>query len=170
MKLQLTGRQFKNFTGIYGMVEFKNGVSVNDVNEAEANRIASIVGAKFLDGTGASEYDKIIAMRDLESPYRQSSRPLTVEEIRKLEKEQNKRKLDVKEQSQEQSKEPEIKIYTKEELEKIADEKGIQGLREVASNYGITSNSISSLVYKILDRQKEKAKKVPHYEDADVTD
>lgn len=165
MKLKLTGKQFKSFTGLYGSVEFKDGVSVGDVNAADANLIASIVGATFLDGSEANECDKIVAMKDLESPYRQSSRPLTVEEIKKLTEENNKRRLDVVEEEQE-----EIKIYTKEELEAIADKNGIQGLREIASNYGITSNSISSLIYKILDRQREKTKKVPHYEDAQVTD
>lgn len=152
MKLKLTGKQFVNFTGQLGGIMWEKGVSLQDVSEVDANRIASCVGAKFLDGSDASECDKIISMKDMESPYRQQSRPLTIEEIRKLNSEQNKRPLDfVKEKK---AVKQERKVYTKEELELIADEKGIGGLREIAAQYGVTSNSITSLIFKILDRQK----------------
>ena len=94
MKLKLIGKQFVNFTGQLGSINWVNGVSETDVDPIEANRIASIVGAKFLDGSDASECDKIISIKNMESPYRQQSRPLTVEEIKELEKERNKRPLD----------------------------------------------------------------------------
>ena len=61
MKLKLTGKQFANFTGQLGSVNWVNGVSETDVDVLEANRIASLVGAKFLDGSDASECDKIIS-------------------------------------------------------------------------------------------------------------
>lgn len=171
MKLKLIGKQFVNFTGQFGGIDWENGVSVNDVNPIEANRIASIVGAKFLDGSDASECDKIISMKNMESPYRQTSRPLTVEEIKNFEKEKNKRPLDVKKENKSQPKKQTLKIYTREELEKIADEKGLNGLREVAVPYGVTANKVSSLIFKILDRQdRAQDIKVPHYEDADVED
>lgn len=171
MKLKLIGKQFVNFTGQFGGIDWENGVSVNDVNPIEANRIASIVGAKFLDGSDASECDKIISMKNMESPYRQTSRPLTVEEIKNFEKEKNKRPLDVEKENKSQPKKQTLKIYTREELEKIADEKGLNGLREVAVPYGVTANKVSSLIFKILDRQdRAQDIKVPHYEDADVED
>lgn len=171
MKLKLIGKQFVNFTGQFGGIDWENGVSVNDVNPIEANRIASIVGAKFLDGSDASECDKIISMKNMESPYRQTSRPLTVEEIKNFEKEKNKRPLDVKKENKSQPQKQTLKIYTREELEKIADEKGLNGLREVAVPYGVTANKVSSLIFKILDRQdRAQDIKVPHYEDADVED
>lgn len=172
MKLKLTGKQFVNFTGQFGGIDWEKGVSVTDVNAVDANRIASIVGAKFLDGSDASECDKIISMRNMESPYRQTSRPLTVEEIKNFEKERNKRPLDVVESNKKaNAKKESIKIYTREELEKIADEKGLNGLREVAVPYGVTANKVSSLIFKILDRQERmKETKTPHYEDVDVED
>ena len=171
MKLKLIGKQFVNFTGQFGGIDWENGISVNDVNPIEANRIASIVGAKFLDGSDASECDKIISMKNMESPYRQTSRPLTVEEIKNFEKEKNKRPLDVEKENKSQPKKQTLKIYTREELEKIADEKGLNGLREVAVPYGVTANKVSSLIFKILDRQdRAQDIKVPHYEDADVED
>ena len=171
MKLKLTGKQFKNFTGQLGSINWVNGVSETDVDPLEANRIASLVGAKFLDGSDASECDKIISIKDMASPYRQESRPLTVEEIKQLEKERNKRPLDIKlekEKAQKQAEKAkeETKLYTKEELESIADKQGINGLRDIAVQFGVTSNSISSLIYKILDRQdRNKKTVVPHYED-----
>ena len=172
MKLKLTGKQFVNFTGQLGSVNWVNGVSETDVDVLEANRIASLVGAKFLDGSDASECDKIISIKNMESPYRQQSRPLTTEEIKNLDKEINKKPLDLVQEKTKEEKKTEVKIYSKEELEKIADEKGINGLRDVAVQYGVTSNSISSLIYKILDRQERAKKKVvPHYEDAtDIED
>lgn len=172
MKLKLIGKQFVNFTGQLGSINWVNGVSETDVDPIEANRIASIVGAKFLDGSDASECDKIISIKNMESPYRQQSRPLTVEEIKELEKEKNKRPLDFIKPKEAKAEAPKVKIYTKEELEKIADEKGISGLRDIAVQFGVTSNSISSLIYKILDRQERtKQPTIPHYEDeTDIED
>jgi hypothetical protein len=43
--------------------------------------------------------------------------------------------------------------YTREELEKIADEKGIKGLREIADPLGLKSNSIVPLIDSILEKQ-----------------
>ena len=95
------------------------------------------------------------------------------EEIKELEKEKNKRPLDFIKPKEAKAKTPKVKIYTKEELEKIADEKGISGLRDIAVQFGVTSNSISSLIYKILDRQErtKQSKIIPHYEDeTDIED
>ena len=95
MKLKLTGKQFVNFTGQLGGIMWEKGVSLDDVSEIDANRIASCVGAKFLDGSDASECDKITSIQYMESPYRQVSRPLTVEEIKQINLEKNKKPLDV---------------------------------------------------------------------------
>ena len=43
--------------------------------------------------------------------------------------------------------------YTREELEKIADEKGIKGIREIADPLGLKSNSIVPLIDAILEKQ-----------------
>lgn len=43
---------------------------------------------------------------------------------------------------------------TREELEAIADEKGISGLREIGNELGVKSNSIEDLIGKILAAQK----------------
>lgn len=43
--------------------------------------------------------------------------------------------------------------FTREELEKIADEKGIKGIREIADPLGLKSNSIVPLIDAILEKQ-----------------
>lgn len=165
MKLKLTGKQFVHFTGQLGCINWVDGVSETDVSPLEANRIASLVGAKFLDGSDASECDKILSMKNMESPYRQESRPLTVEEIARMEKERKKKPLNKPKKKIENVEIEYERKYSREELEAIADKKGITGLREIAAQYGVTAVSISTMIEKIIDSQENPPKPIPHYED-----
>lgn len=49
------------------------------------------------------------------------------------------------------------KIYTKAELEVIADSSGIKGLREIADAHGVTANSIVGLIDKLIEGGYAKA-------------
>jgi len=46
-----------------------------------------------------------------------------------------------------------VKIYSREELEKIADDKGIKGIREISDPLGLKSTSIVPLIDMILEHQ-----------------
>lgn len=157
MKLRLTGGGFEKLTGQFGLYEFENGLSVSDIPPNEAYRLACSVGAVWEDGSPAniSELHNMhyhSSVDDLPQPPTQQNEQGEInEESQETSDEQS------SEETNEEVSEPEIdeevketSAWTREKLEKIADEKGIKGLREIANEYGVKANSINALIDELL--------------------
>lgn len=126
MKIKIVQPGWEGFTGNFGSIDFKDGVSVNDVSDMEAARIGAVVRVENDEGHDPSMAQRIIDTYDQPAP-------------------QGKTTIEAAEEPQ-----PECKFYTAAELEEVADKKGIKGLREIADPLGVKGKSIGELIHEIL--------------------
>lgn len=178
-KVRLKNKQWAGFSSFLGVTKFENGVSVGDVTEREAKLLGSITAVEFIDDDGnvtgnagfgqinvdrrgekaPVEKKKIMAsdtfdVKDIEpTPDVQVvNKPKDEDETEKAEKDLDAEIKDLDVEGEDEAKE--VKTYTREELEAMADDKGIAGLREVGEARNVRSNSIDSLINKILKAQE----------------
>jgi hypothetical protein len=147
--LKITQTGWEGFTGDLGFVEFKDGVSVEPLTDRQAAQISAAVLCVTVDEKGNEEGQHGIAT-DMIGGVTLSVDP--VEELRRakpgdLIAERRKAVVD--------SEKPPTKIYEREELEAIAEDKGINGLREIGSSWGARERSIAALIDAIMKAQKE---------------
>lgn len=135
MKLKLTAVGYEAFTGLFGMIEFEEGVSVDDVNPQIAKRVACILSVEWEDGTKVGVADALIASQNMSAPTEELA--VVVPPTPELEAVGG-------------------KAWTEEELGALADEKGIAGLREIAAPLGIKGNSIAALIKGIMEQSVTK--------------
>ena len=128
MKVKITQSGWSSFCGHLGQVLFENGVSVEDVSKGDAAFLAGILQIEEV-GTGRNPSDtqRIIDQYANQAPVEKVALSTDAPD----------------------SKETQVS-YTKEQLEEIADTKGIKGLREIAEPLGIKGLSITELIEKIL--------------------
>lgn len=131
MKLKLLAPGYTDYTGLFGIVEFENGLSVEDVSEQAANRIACIVSAAWEDGGIVGVADRLLAGANVQAPDMYAKR----EEIEYIDP---------------TGKSGGGAAWTKEELGEIADKNGIAGLREIGEPAGVKGNSIVGLIDAIV--------------------
>jgi len=139
MKLRLTQAGFESYTGQMGVVWFENGLSVTDVSPIDAIRISAAIGADWEDGTAANVGDMYLNNMNVPAHVGMADRTSP----------------EAPQQSPEQTPQSEAPttVYTEEELAKIADQKGIAGLREIADPLGVKGTSIVGLIAEILKKQ-----------------
>lgn len=134
MKLKIVEKGMENYSGYFGQIEFKDGVSVRDVTIVESNLISALVRINWIDGEkdiGRAEitsvaFDKVAEVAP--------DRSVTPEEPKAEQKKGQK--------------------YSREDLEAVADSKGLNGLREIGAQFGVKSTSINKLIEAILEAQK----------------
>lgn len=134
MKLKLTAVGYENFTGLFGTVEYADGVSVEDVMPSTAKRVACVISVEWEDGTKVGVADALIANQNMPAPNETATViPVEPEKV-----------------------EVTTTAWTEEELGVVADEKGIAGLREIAEPAGIKGNSIAGLIKGIVEKSVAK--------------
>lgn len=135
MKIKITEPGWGGYTGTFGSTEFHNGVSVHEVGQQEAQRLAAAIAIVTVsdDGEGKSPS---AAQRIIDAHIMPlgDATPMA---------------------SPVEAQGPEAKpmaavVWTRAELEEIADKQGVRGLRQVAAPLGIKSNSIADLIDKVL--------------------
>ena len=134
MKLKLTAVGYEEFSGLFGIVEFTNGLSNEDVNPQIAKRFACIISVEWEDGTKVGVADALIENLHMEAPTEAATVIPPEETIKPVSS----------------------TAWTEEELGAVADEKGIAGLREIAEPHGIKGNSIASLIKGIIEKSVAK--------------
>lgn len=140
MKLRLIQGGFETYTGQMGVVWFENGLSTTEVLPIDAVRIAATIGAEWEDGTAANV--GAMYLNNMHTPAFVGMGEPSIEEPAATEA-----------SSVEALGTPGGTLYTAEELAKIADEKGINGLREIAEPLGVKATSIVTLMELILKAQ-----------------
>lgn len=143
MKIRITVPGWDSFSGLFGTVEFENGVSVRDVTEQEALRIGANLNVVRIDtdeqvGAAAVDNSKI------EAP--------TIEDADRTHEKPKPKETKVVNVVKEE-KEDETPSFTKEQLELIADKKGIKGIREIAAMFDVKGVQIAQLIEGILQAQ-----------------
>lgn len=125
MKIKFTQPGYELFTGAFGDVEFVDGVSVDDVTDRQAQRIANLVQVETLDGKNPSSSQMYLDHKGLDLDERMKEVTVAPEAVKG-------------------------KKYTREELEGVADTGGIEALRKISDPMGLKSRSIAALVEQIL--------------------
>lgn len=140
MKLRLTAPGFETYTGQMGVINFVDGLSTDDVLPIDAVRVAGIIGAEWEDGAPANVSQIYLDNAHTPAPTDEEQRVVVTPDAP--------RSNDI-----DAAKEIAAEVgvtYTEEELAKIADARGIAGLREIADPLGLKGNSISGLMQAIL--------------------
>lgn len=149
MKLKLTQAGFETYTGQMGVVMFKDGLSETDVLPIDAIRIAAAIGAEWEDGSAANVGQMYLNNMDAPAHVGGGDMSAPVEPKRETDGEGSQ----TTESGTDSTTTPQASHYTREELEAVADEKGIAGLRELAEPIGVKGTSIVGLMDAIIKTQ-----------------
>ncbi|WP_026610714.1 hypothetical protein [Methylocaldum szegediense] len=144
-KIRLIEPGFESFTGNFGGAEFVDGVSVENLSKREVNQISCNIRCEAVDdegnatGQAISVAESIIAYKahtlsEIDPKALAETPPSVPNELAS-------------------SASTPTNIYTREQLEAIADQKGIAGIREIADPLGIKGRSIVELIDEILTKQ-----------------
>lgn len=136
MKIKFVPVSMQTYTGPFGLVTFVNGVSVEDVSQQQASRIASNYPCEWENGTPVSNAAQ--AYQDtlntpapsiqVEVAPKTPAKPVVKATVAPLE-------------------------FTEQSLGAIADEQGIAGLRTIAERFGVKGTAIRVLIDGILKAQ-----------------
>jgi hypothetical protein len=133
------------FTGHFGTVEFLDGVSVDPVPWIEQQRLAGLIRfASAEDGEDGAQLGpsaELSRNRD-----RGADDPMVARVEQMIIAPDGEARLVAS-------------TVTREELEAVADAKGITGLREIAKGWNVKGRSVNELINEILEAQKQAAEK-----------
>lgn len=150
MFVKITQKGWETYNGPLGMTEFKDGVSVGHISKQEAYALGSHISIIEIDEAG-NELGPVSLSHDM---VRQLDVSATVVEPTKRQSEIDAEDALKAEAKAKAEAEAGIKTYTKEELEAIAETKGIAGLRDIATPLGIKGVAVKTLIAEILVHQK----------------
>lgn len=129
MKIKITEPGWAGYTGHFGMVEFKDGVSVEDLGRGDAAAIAALVAVEEVEtGKNPSEAQRIVDGQNNVAPVEAVFVHTPVAPVSST-------------------------AHTKASLEELADKHGIKAMREIGETFGVKGTSISELIEKILTAQ-----------------
>ena len=167
-KIKLCGVGMEAFNGYMGSVLFENGVSVEDAAPAQIRLLGALTTIMILDGD--KEYQGGMAANmaaNIKTGFDTKPTWLTPEETaaldaeKKVEAFENPEGMKAAVEGDEfkdlmnlDPVERDVKLYSREELEAIADEKGIRGLREIGDKINVRGNAIVTMIEAILKAQK----------------
>lgn len=169
MKVKIVEPGYAGYTGPLGQIEFVDAVSVNDVPTREALWVGGILRIVEVDDEGnelgsVSHADELVRTRHLDMPVTPAmetgdvNEPAPDTEAARVAAELAERSapdpLPVIPEAEDA--EP-AKVYTRAELEAVADDKGIAGLRDIGSPLGAKHTSIPGLIEAILTAYKQAA-------------
>jgi hypothetical protein len=128
MQIKIIQAGWEGFTGDFGAVSFVDGVSVSGVTPLQAQRIANAIQVQTLEGKNPSSSQAALD---------EKLRDMSADEALALQA----------------PKAPEVRSWSRAELEELADAKGIEGVRKVADEFDVKAKSIGALIEGILKRQ-----------------
>lgn len=148
-RIRLTQEGYEHYTGQMGITFFEDGLSTEVVHFKDAHRMAAVLKCEFEDGSSCNAAQRLLDTAHQEAVVGRvtedevSVNPVVTGSVEapvviKLEQEQKPRD------------EAFTHSYTRADLEEIADQKGIAGLREIATPLGLKSNSITGLIDELV--------------------
>lgn len=145
--VRLIERGFEKYTGMLGDIEFQDGVSVERLGRMQIDRIASAMRCESHDGVQLGAAARLVQGKHMGAPN-VNSHQVAVKAPDAMESHP------VKAEDPE-SPEPSTnaKFYTRDQLEVIADAKGILGLRQIAEPLGVKARSVNELMDEIVKAQ-----------------
>jgi hypothetical protein len=134
-QIKLLDSGFTHFTGNLAGYDFEDGVSVDSISEREAMRIAGVVQVESVNGGDVTETSRYNAIKNGEIVAEKQEGEIIAD----------------------QDKVADQYDFTRESLEALADQKGINGLRELGKQYGIKGQSIVSIIDGLLGLKEGQA-------------
>lgn len=143
-RLRIAQKGWENFNGDFGQVIFKDGVSLEEVGQVQYDRIATQIHVVCADsGAQLGPGQRHLDAKPISAPMIDHSKSAGSQKNVPVAGEEEKS----------------TKLYSREELYRVIDESGIQGLREIGAPLGVKARSIPELVSVILQAQKVLAAK-----------
>lgn len=150
-KIRLTQEGFENYTGQMGITFFENGLSLYPVPFKDANRMSAVMICEFEDGTSCNPAQRLLDTANQEANgVRETEDEVAPEAPVVLPVVEAPVLVTLEAPVQEQPVLRSTVVYSREDLEEIADKQGIAGLREIAGPLGIKSNSITNLITELV--------------------
>jgi hypothetical protein len=131
MKIRIIQEGSKLFTGDFGPVPFIDGVSTRDVSPLEATMLAGLIAVETMEDTPRNPS---MSQQIIDSHCVSMDEGMDLNSLHIIQ--------------------PPKKLYTRGELEAIADKDGIEGLRGIGVDLGVKGNSIVKLIGFILHAQE----------------
>lgn len=132
MKYRLTEQGWESYTGQMGVVDFADGVSIDDVSYVEAQRLAAILRIETVEVEPKDPGAAAAIVASHAHKFANHTVPAQIDMPKTVN---------------------DGKVYTLAELEAAADAGGIKAIRAIADPYGLKGTSIADLVKSILTSQ-----------------
>jgi hypothetical protein len=151
--LKIVSNGWQGFNGQLNIITFKDGVSTEPVPPRVADRIAASVRVVQCDAEG-NEGEESVNVGIQHRLISEAASRAPVAKPLSLQTEADK-KMEARLDAARSLTAPIDKLFTRVDLEKLADEQGIKGLRDVGKAWEITGRSIPEVIDKILAAQAE---------------
>lgn len=166
MKVKIIEKGYAGFTGHLGRIDFEDSVSVGEIDMREALMLGGYVRLVEVDEAG-NELGPVSHAAELAR-----TRNLSTSVVIPLDRgdpnepspdaaEQNGQKVETAPDPMpvpELTPEEAARVWTRDELEAVADKDGIKGLRDIATPMGVRNTSIPGLIDEILAAQTKNQK------------
>lgn len=160
-KIKITQAGWDGYTGILGTMIFENGVSTTVPTRVQAAQFGVVMKFVEVDEDG-NELGQMSANAELVRTAKIAIEP--TEPMKRADVLSAERAASEPTKTAEEAPDPmpfdapaePAKVWTREELEAVADKSGINGLRKIGTPMGAKNTSISKLIEEILQAQKAK--------------
>ena len=162
-KIRITQKGWEGFSDSIGIVRFVDGVSVEDVSNAEAERIGANISVEFLDKPGVTPNpaQRLIDAKNQDSEdigYKSRFDENPSEEKQEVEQVPVGPQVPVEPTEEPEAVNLDAFDFNRQSLELIAEQQGIKGLRVLAEPIGVKGTAIGSMIQEML-KVKESAEK-----------
>lgn len=170
MKVRIISKGWETFTGTMGFqATFTDGVSDNDLDARQVARIGAslqIVDIETGLQVGPAEVARMLQAREMDFvpthvpeevpvvPVKDDTEALAA--AAEAQKEADAAALAAAREKEEKAADEELVIYSRQELEAIGANDGINGLRDIAKPLGVRARAIDELIREILVAQNAK--------------
>lgn len=157
MKIRILDPGFANLTGLFGVVEFVNGVSVEEVSSAEAARMGTIIKIEDADTNLNPSTTQLMVDQYNKNAEEVGFRPANLQRATTTQPEVAEDQPEVLEQADVSGKSltAPVKVlsydYTETDLDDLVKKEGIAGLRSFAEAYDVNDRSVAGLVQKLME-------------------
>ena len=148
-KLRITQAGWEGYTGLFGIHEFKDGVSVETLSRNQKDHLSGLVHCVEVDEDGKASKTQAGAAQRLiggSTIRAEAASPLKLASVEEIAAEIAADRL-------RKGQAPVKTFYTVEELQAIASKLGINGLRDVAKPWGVKDRQIDRLINSIVKAQ-----------------
>lgn len=139
-KVKILEPALSRYTGILCGAEFKGGISVRELSFLEQQRLCAVMRAETVAGDNVSPAGQLV-----------KSTRKTADEARREEKAAE--PVTTLPRGEKVGSAPAAPVYSREELEAVADAEGIRGLRVIGDAVAARGKTINALIDAILKAQ-----------------